>query len=218
MKQKFRKLTFVIVDKEMPSMMRHFDSGFVGIIEGTYSQLCGGDDIKPYSLYKIENDKIVNSISWYDESQLTRLPKQDRSKAEKMIEEYTSPNKSDKFDKEQYTIDEACEMLGIKAPSHIKTNPKLSRVNNAQYDIVRQSSHDSTLIFTLELLGSAVENLINKESCSKSDDMEGVTDIEYEIGLISLATVFGTVDLPAGKFPGVKQRVRIPVKCKLIRN
>jgi hypothetical protein len=122
------------------------------------------------------------------------------------------------FRKEYYTIDEVCKMYDIEVPSHIKTNEKLSRVNDAQFDIIRNSTHDGTLLFTRELLGRAIENLVNKESFYKGDNMEGVTDIEYEIGLISLSTVFGTVDLPVGRYPGEKQRVRIPVKCKLIRN
>ena len=88
MKQKFRKLTFVHISKEMPRSMSHFDSDFDGIVDGTYSQMYGGDDINSYSIYKIKDGKVVNSISWYYESQLTELEDQDREKAEDMIEEY----------------------------------------------------------------------------------------------------------------------------------
>ena len=122
------------------------------------------------------------------------------------------------FEKNQYTIDEVCKMCGIEKPKHITMNKKLSRINNAQYDIIRQSSHDGTALFTLELLVDAVKGLINKESYFKSDNIDNVFDIEYEIGLISMVSVFGKVDLPCGNFRGMKQRVRIPVKCKLIRN
>lgn len=122
------------------------------------------------------------------------------------------------FRKEYYTIDEVCNMYEIETPKHITTNEKLNRLNAGQFDIVRQSSHDGTLIFTKELLGIAIENLINKTAYYTKDNMEGVTDIQYEIGLISLATVFGVVDLPVGRYQGVRQRVRIPVKCILIRN
>ena len=72
----------------MPPMMSHFDSGFEAIIDGTYSQIYGGDNIDSYSLFKIENGKIVNHISWYKENQLSLLEVQDRDKAEDMIEEY----------------------------------------------------------------------------------------------------------------------------------
>lgn len=86
MKQKFRKLTFVKVDDEMPQSMSHFDKGFIGIVDGTYSQIYGGDKIDIYSLYKTEEGQVVNRISWYKEYQLTELKDQDREKAEEMIE------------------------------------------------------------------------------------------------------------------------------------
>lgn len=88
MKQKFGMLSFVHVCAEMPSYMNHFDSDFDGIVDGTYSQLYGGQDINSYALYKIKDGKIVNRISWYEESQLTLLPEQDRDKAERLIENY----------------------------------------------------------------------------------------------------------------------------------
>jgi len=98
-----------------------------------------------------------------------------------------------KFKKQLYTIEEVCSILDMDCPSHIKTNPKLSRVNDAQYDIVRQSAHDGTLLFTIELFGRAIKNLVNKLSYFKGDNMEDVIDVEYEVGLISLATVFGNL-------------------------
>lgn len=88
MRQKFRRLTFVKVCKELPAFMWHFHSDFIGIVRGTYSQMYGGTDIGSYSLYVVDGDKVVNNISWYYESQLTELENQDREKAEEMIEEY----------------------------------------------------------------------------------------------------------------------------------
>jgi hypothetical protein len=88
MKQKFKKLSFVHVCKDMPSEMRHFPSDFDAIVEGSYSQLYGGNNVNSYSLYQIENGMIINNVSWYKESQLTLLPIQDRDKAEEMIEKY----------------------------------------------------------------------------------------------------------------------------------
>lgn len=88
MKQKFRKLTFVKVADKMPPSMQHFDCGFIGIIDGTYSQKYGGNDIYSYSLYKVEENKIVNCMSRYKENQLTALEEQDTLKAEEMIESY----------------------------------------------------------------------------------------------------------------------------------
>ena len=88
MKQKFRKLTFVRVCDEMPRTMSHFDSGFIGIVEGTYSQMFGGPNVDSYSLFKVEDNKVVNCIAWYHESQLTAIEEQDTLSAETMIEEY----------------------------------------------------------------------------------------------------------------------------------
>lgn len=88
MKQKFRKFTFVKVSDDMPKNISHFDAGFIGIVNGTYSQIYGGKDVSSYSLYKVMSGKIVNCISWYKESQLAELPDQDREKAEQMIEDY----------------------------------------------------------------------------------------------------------------------------------
>ena len=90
MKQKFRRLTLVKVAEKMRSNMSHFDSGFIGIVCGTYSQLYGGKDFDSYCLYKVENDKIINRISWFNENQLKELPTQNRMKAEQLIDEYNS--------------------------------------------------------------------------------------------------------------------------------
>ncbi len=88
MKQKFRKLTFVRVAETMPPQMAHFPKGFDAIVDGTYSQIYGGLNILEYSLFQIENGKVVNRIGWCWEDQLTELPEQDRERAEEMIEEY----------------------------------------------------------------------------------------------------------------------------------
>lgn len=72
----------------MPDYMYHFDSGFYGIVEGTYSQKYGGTDIKSYSIFKIENNKVADCISWYPEELLSLAPVQDYERAEEMIEEY----------------------------------------------------------------------------------------------------------------------------------
>ena len=90
MKQKFRKLSFVHVkvDKVKTPEMSHFDSGFDAIIEGSYSQLYGGRNTSAYSVYKLKDGKIVNKIAWFEEEQLSLLPKQNKDLAENMIEEY----------------------------------------------------------------------------------------------------------------------------------
>jgi hypothetical protein len=88
MRQKFGKLSFVHICKDMPNLMKHFDCDFDAIVNGTYSQIYGGKNIKNYSVYQIKEGRVVNKIAWYDENQLSLLPEQDRDKAEEMIEEY----------------------------------------------------------------------------------------------------------------------------------
>lgn len=88
MKQKFRKLTFVRVTDQMPPMMAHFPCGFAGIVDGTHSQIYGGNKTDIYSLFMLRDGRVVDRISWYNEDQLTALPEQNALRAEELIEEY----------------------------------------------------------------------------------------------------------------------------------
>lgn len=106
------------------------------------------------------------------------------------------------------------ENMGFDA-SHIKFNPNLSRVKDAQYDIIRQSTHDGTLAFTINMFGELLEPLINKCSHHTEQEIKGVTDVKYEVGYIRHSVVYGEVELRSGKYPGIKERVRVPVKCIL---
>lgn len=82
-KQKFLRGMRVHVAKNMPPSMRHFESNFEGIVIGSYgdmyhAQLIGGAGDQNYQNYSIavldkHKNKIVNSISWYWEDQLTLL-------------------------------------------------------------------------------------------------------------------------------------------------
>ncbi len=90
MKQKFKIMQFIKVDDEMPETMRHFRSGFVGIVSGTYSQQYGGCNIESYSIYRTDGDKVVGRTSWYNESQLTLCDEQDIDKAYDMVEVYNT--------------------------------------------------------------------------------------------------------------------------------
>lgn len=96
LRQKFPRLSFVRVSKKMPRCMSHFPSGFLAIVEGTYSQLYGGRDIKKYSLYMIQKGKVTDEIAWYEEGQLTLANRQDKAKAEQMIEDYNFADEEDK--------------------------------------------------------------------------------------------------------------------------
>jgi hypothetical protein len=92
MKQKFSRLSFVYICKDMPPEMKYFPSDFYGIIDGTYSQIYGGKDISEYAIYVIKNNKVVDHISWYTEDQITLLNEQDKLLAEEMIERYNFNN------------------------------------------------------------------------------------------------------------------------------
>lgn len=86
--QKFRRGSVVHVDKIMPKSMSHFDNDFDGIVKYTYGQRYGGDDRSQYALVKIENGKPVNTIAWYDESQLT-LVSDDVNNGIMLMEQYS---------------------------------------------------------------------------------------------------------------------------------
>lgn len=74
-RQKFERYSIVKVTDNLPVGMSHFYSGFTGIVRGTYGQLYGGGDTNQYSLYVLEDGKIVNTLSWYQEDQLTFVAK-----------------------------------------------------------------------------------------------------------------------------------------------
>ena len=85
---KYARGTKISVCKEMPTSMSHFESGFNAIVEYTYAQKYGGDDIDNYSLIVLnDKDEPINSISWYNENQLT-LISDDVSKGKEIIEKY----------------------------------------------------------------------------------------------------------------------------------
>ncbi len=49
----------------------------------------------------------------------------------------------------------------------------------------------------------------------KPTENQDVKEIKYTIGNMRHVTVFGKVELGyGGKYPGQKERVRIPVKCE----
>lgn len=87
-KQKFKRGEIVKVADKMPPCMEHFETGFIGVVEYTYAQQYGGDDIKSYSLIMLDdNKKPIDSIAWYKENQLT-IVSEDTERGEKLIEEF----------------------------------------------------------------------------------------------------------------------------------
>lgn len=100
---------------------------------------------------------------------------------------------------------------------HITFNPGLKQ-GDADIYIGRGSTHDSTMCFTLENLQRCLIPVANNQTyCKKHTiDFERLKHIEYEIGYVKIATVFGLVNIPAGRFPGQKERIRMSVKCKYV--
>lgn len=104
--------------------------------------------------------------------------------------------------------------LGIKVPEYITINPDLSKKNGATIEIIRQNGHDGAASFEWELLVDTIKNVANRVTYDTRIPIDGAIDIRYEIGLIRRVTVFGLVTLGNGrKYPGEKQRTRMPVKC-----
>jgi hypothetical protein len=88
MKQKFLRGTRIKVDDAMPPSMTHFEKGFIGIVDHTYSQAYGGNDIKSYCIVQLNKDgQPINKIAWYQEDQLT-LISDDLKAGEEILESY----------------------------------------------------------------------------------------------------------------------------------
>jgi hypothetical protein len=102
-------------------------------------------------------------------------------------------------------------------PTHITFNPELSRHGAAQYDVIRQSKHDGTMLFTIELFQKLLFEIVNKYSYFIPDGEEGVIDRHYELGYIRHSIVFGMMDINGRTMPGQRERLRMPVICTQIR-
>lgn len=100
--------------------------------------------------------------------------------------------------------------------SHIKYDEKLN--NDYDYQIIRQSSHDGTFLFTSQVVGDALNPLVRMESyCAKDlteEEIKQVQSIEYTVGDVKLETEYRRVITGAGEIPGVTDTVSIPVRCK----
>ena len=101
---------------------------------------------------------------------------------------------------------------------HIKYDQSVNE--NFDYEICRGAAHDGTLFLREDVIVSALDPLINKSTFGVNtiteDELKKVKDIKYIIGDIRLESEYGQKDLPAGKFPGVTDKVYIPVKCEYI--
>lgn len=81
---------------------------------------------------------------------------------------------------------------------------------NSDYDfqIIRSSNHDGTLLFTMMLLEDVVEPIIRKQSVHKDYVDTPLKDIKYTVGDIKLESVF--------KDYKQYETASLPVKCEYI--
>lgn len=102
---------------------------------------------------------------------------------------------------------------------HIEYDPSLIK---GEYEIIRQSGGDGTMLFTIQMLQEALLPILRMESLFKPkipENLEKVKAIHYKIGPIKHAQVFGMIYLRCSKtqkYPGQRERVRIPVICEVV--
>lgn len=103
--------------------------------------------------------------------------------------------------------------------SHIEYDPNMKSADR-EYWRIESCGHDGTLMFTVEMFQKCLLPLLNRTThyvSSAPDDWGKVKDIKYKIGRIRHAIVYGKVELRCGgKYPGLRERVRIPVICKYV--
>lgn len=117
------------------------------------------------------------------------------------------------FEKERFSLDDIMKILEAKwtGNPHITYDPSLV----PQYRIIRQQSHDGTQIFTLDLIRDSMMHLFTMNSYYKPMGLPPEDCyVQYTVGTIRLVTVYGTVDIPAGRYPGQRERIIIPVTCE----
>lgn len=102
---------------------------------------------------------------------------------------------------------------------HITYDPDMKK---GDYSIIRQSGGDGTLLFTLAMLQSGLVSIVNQQSYWKPTepkDWSKVKGIRYVVGPMRHATVFGMIYLKCSetqKYPGKRERIRMPVKCEYV--
>ena len=86
--QKFKRGSKVHICKDMPKNMSHFKSGFDAIVEYSYAQKYGTDDIKKYAVIELsEFGQPIGSNAWYHKDLLTLLDN-NIEVGKKIIEDY----------------------------------------------------------------------------------------------------------------------------------
>ena len=102
--------------------------------------------------------------------------------------------------------------------SHIKFNPDAE----FQYFRAKQGGGDGTLLFFYQDMAELLAPFGNMTTFYKPDqpdgDLSGYGRIEYELGWVRAATVYGSIKLRCSEtqtFPGEKYRMRVRVRATL---
>jgi len=91
-KQEFKRGSKVHICKNMPREMDHFKSDLDAIVDHTYAQQFGSNDVDNYALLLIDGeDGSLSFSAWYKENQLT-LISDDIEAGLKLIAQYEEKN------------------------------------------------------------------------------------------------------------------------------
>lgn len=84
-KQKYLRGHRVFITKDLPKFMSHFERGCEAIVDHSYSDQYGGDDVESFALLLLE--PYLYRVAWYKEDQLT-LVNSDRDAGERLLQKY----------------------------------------------------------------------------------------------------------------------------------
>jgi hypothetical protein len=128
-----------------------------------------------------------------------------------MTPDQTSEDKP--YSRERLNPLEVIKRLWPKATvDHITFDPNVKK----QYSVIRASSHDGTLVFTIELLEKTLIDILVGGSFYRPDEPDWSRNPtpKYTVGWIRHSTVFGRVNLPAGNMRGQRERMRMKVRVE----
>lgn len=217
--QKFNKGDKVKVADDLGEHMSHFQSGMEAIVIGSYKDQYGGSDTESYTIH-IQGQ---GETSWYYEHQMELVEKgcyEELDNWEKSLGRKF--NRDSQFRRELHNPKELIAKLWPDADSsHITYDENF---NNADRDywVRRQTGHDGTSIFTIQMFEKAFIELMNKQAAPTHrlpDPAKNLVDIKYVIGPMKHATVFGQVKLGCSEtnlYPGQKERVKMAVKVEYV--
>lgn len=121
------------------------------------------------------------------------------------------------FGKERFTLDDVMQSIGVTFMDGCEPFITYDPTLKPQYRIIRQQSHDGTQMFTSQMLAQAMEPLLCGTSYYKPEPPEAGMVPRYTVGKIKLAIAYGRVKLPAGEYPGQRERITIPVRVEWVR-